>query len=317
MKKLIILFAVITLAACKHSNVSNKTVTITSTEVKETVAFLASDDQMGRATGTRGIDASSTYIENKLKSYNIKPYYKTYRDSFKVKDLDAYNVVGFLEGTDPKLKDEVIIIGAHYDHIGTKAKPVENDSIANGANDNAAGTSAVLAAARYFGIKKSNKRSLMFVLFSAEEMGLLGSKHLAQKLKNENLNLYTVVNIEMVGAPMNEKDFIAYLTGHNLSNMSEKFNEYSENSNFIGFYEMAETYNLFKRSDNYPFFEAFNVPAQTLATSDEYKHYHQVSDEVDKLDYEHMAGVINMLITVVEKMSTTPSQEIKMTVENE
>lgn len=318
MRKLIILVLALALFACKSSKVSEKNITITSAEVKETVTFLASDDQMGRATGTTGIDASSTYIENQFKSYNIKPYYETYRDSFKVKDLDAFNVVGFLEGTDSKLKHEVIIIGAHYDHIGTKAKPIENDSIANGANDNAAGTSAVLAMARYFGIKKSNKRSIMFVLFSAEEMGLLGSKNLAQKLKNENLNLYTVVNIEMIGVPFKNRDYVAFLTGYDKSNMATKINEYLD-ANFIGSSDVAKQYNLFRASDNYPFYEVFNIPSQTISTCDlsNYDYYHHVDDEIDKLDYEHMASVINMMIPAVEKMSTTPTQEIKMTVENE
>ncbi|WP_040282960.1 M28 family peptidase, partial [Psychroserpens damuponensis] len=70
---------------------------------------------------------------------------------------------------DPVLKNEFVVIGAHYDHIGISNKVVDNDSIANGANDNAAGTSSVLAMAKYFTAKKNNKRSIMFVLFSAEE----------------------------------------------------------------------------------------------------------------------------------------------------
>lgn len=318
MKRLLILVFALALIACKSSSVSSENVVITSNEVKETVSFLASDEQMGRGTGTVGIDVSSTFIENKLKSYNIKPYYKTYRDSFKVKDLNAYNVVGFLEGTDSKLKDEVIIIGAHYDHIGTRAKLVDNDSIANGANDNAAGTSAVLAMARYFGAKKTNKRSLMFVLFSAEEMGLLGSKHLAQKLKDESLNLYAVVNIEMIGVPFKDRDYVAFLTGYDKTNMASKINEYLD-ANFIGSSDVAKQYNLFRASDNYPFYEVFKIPSQTISSCDlsNYDFYHHVHDEVDKLDYEHMASVINTLIPAVEKMSNTPTKEIVMTIENE
>ena len=304
----------IVISGCKGSKISNKSVVITSTEVKETVSFLASDDQKGRATGTTGIDASSTFIENKLKAFNIKPYYESYRDSFKVKDLNAYNVVGFLEGSDSKLKDEIIIIGAHYDHIGTRAKPVDNDSIGNGANDNAAGTSAVLAMARYFGAKKTNKRSLMFVLFSAEEMGLLGSKHLAHRLKDDDINLYTVVNIEMIGVPFKDRDYVAFLTGYDKSNMAAKINEYVD-ANFIGSSDVAKQYNLFKASDNYPFYEVFKLPSHTLSSCDlsNYNYYHHVHDEVDKLDYEFMASFINSLIPAIDKMSNTPTKEIVMT----
>ncbi len=314
MKKVTILLLLIFIYACKSSDVSKEEITISSIEIKETVSFLASNVQMGRDTGSEGIDASATYIEKQLKSYGVKPYYETYRDFFKVKEMDAYNVVGFLEGSDPKLKDEVIIIGAHYDHIGTRAKQVENDSIGNGANDNAAGTSAVLAMARYFGAKKSNKRSIMFVLFSAEEMGLLGSKHLAKKLKDESINLYTVVNIEMIGVPFKDRDYVAFVTGYDKSNMALKINEYL-GSNFIGSSEVAKQYNLFKASDNYPFYEVFNLPSHTISSCDlsNYDFYHHVDDEIDKLDYAHMANLINTLIPAIETMSNTATKEIEMT----
>lgn len=314
MKRIVIVALVVFIAACKSSSVSNKGLTITSSEIKETVSYLASDDQMGRGTGSEGIDSSATYIEKQLKSYEIKPYYKTYRDYFKANEMDAYNVIGFLEGSDADLKKEVIIIGAHYDHIGTRAKMVDNDSIGNGANDNAAGTSAVLAMARYFGTNKNNKRSLMFVLFSAEELGLLGSKHLAKKLKDEGINLYTVVNIEMIGVPFENRDYVAFATGYDMSNMAIKINEYL-GSNFIGFSEIAKQYNLFKASDNYPFYEVFKLPSHTISSCDlsNYDFYHHVDDEVDKLDYEHMASLVNQLIPALVKMSNTSTKEIVMT----
>ena len=118
------------------------------------------------------------------------------------------------------MKDEYILIGAHYDHIGI-IDPENGDNIANGANDNASGTISVLELARYFGTHKTNKRSLIFALFSAEEKGLLGSKHLAKKLKEEDLNLYTMLNFEMTGVPMNQKDYTVYITGYEMSNLAE------------------------------------------------------------------------------------------------
>ncbi len=318
MKKLILLFVAISIFSCKakqenHQVKTGENISITASEVKETVSFLASDDQMGRGTGSVGIDVSANYIEKQLKEFGVKPYYDTYRDHFKVQEMDAYNVVGFLEGTDATLKNEIIIIGAHYDHIGTKAKMVASDSIANGANDNAAGTSSVLAMARYFGAKKSNKRSLMFVLFSAEEMGLLGSKHLANRLKDENANLYTVVNMEMIGVPFKDRDYVAFLTGYGKSNMAEKINAYV-GANFLGESEVAKQYNLFKASDNYPFYDVFKMPSHTISSCDlsNYDFYHHVGDEIDKLDYDHMASLINQLIPGIEKMSNTATQEIKM-----
>lgn len=312
MKKLLLLSLAITIFSCKKEP-ENNSITITSDYVKDIVYYLASDELEGRNTGTEGIDQSATYIEEKFNEYGLTPYFDTYRDNFEVNELDAFNVVGYLEGSDPQLKNEIILVGAHYDHIGRRGKPVENDSIGNGANDNASGTAAVMAMAKYFTARKNNKRSLMFALFSAEEMGLLGSKHLAEKLKNEQAGLYTVVNIEMIGVPFQDRDYTAFVTGYDLSNMAAKINEYT-NSTLIGKSDVAVKYNLFKRSDNYPFYEQLNIPAQTVSSCDltNFDFYHHVDDEADKMDYEHMADLINKLIPAVETMSNTATQEIKM-----
>jgi len=314
MKKIIALVLLLLIFNCKSTSkvISNTiTDTISASEVKAIVSFLASDDLKGRDTGSAGINKAANFIEDKFKDFGIQPYFKTYRDEFQVDTLNAYNIVGYLEGNDPKLKDQFVIVGAHYDHIGVR-KTTDTDSIANGANDNAAGTAGVLAMAKYFASQMNNKRSMLFVLFSAEEKGLEGSKHLAKKLKEQNLNLYTMFNIEMIGVPMKDKTYKAYLTGHKLSNMSEKMNAYTNDEKFIGFYDMAETYQLFKRSDNHPFYMEFNIPAQTLSTSDDYIHYHQVSDEIDKLDYNHMAMIINKIIPAIQQMNNSATKEIKM-----
>lgn len=308
----ILLFAIVTIVGCKKAE-SIKEVTITSEEVKDIVYYLASDDLEGRNTGTEGIEESAKFIENKFKEYGVASYYDSYRDNFKVDSLDAFNVVGMVEGKDPELKDEIIIVGAHYDHIGRRGKPVENDSIGNGANDNASGTAGVMAMARYFATRKNNKRTVVFALFSAEEMGLLGSKHLAERLKSENANIYTVVNIEMIGVPFKDRDYTAFVSGYELSNMADKINEYTQ-SNLIGMSDVSKKYNLFKRSDNYPFYEQLGIPSQTVSTCDltNFDFYHHVDDEAPIMDYNHMADVINKLLPAVEMMSNTETQEIKM-----
>lgn len=310
MKKIILGLILICAFACKPTN--NLKATTDATEIKEIVTYLASDELKGRNTGTQGIHLAANYITAKLQDYGVKPYFKTYRDTFQAKGLESFNIVGYLEGSDAKLKEEVIIIGAHYDHIG-KGKTVATDSIANGANDNAAGTSAVLALAKYFAVNKNHKRSLIFALFSAEEMGLLGSNDLAEKLKAQHINLYTMVNFEMIGVPFKDRDYTAFLTGFDLSNMATKMNEYL-GSNFIGSSEVAKKYNLFKMSDNYAFYKAFNLPSHTISSCDlsNYDYYHHVDDEADKLDYKHMESFINTLIPAIEKMSNTPTKEIKM-----
>jgi Zn-dependent M28 family amino/carboxypeptidase len=300
------------LAMAEQTSVSKPLDFVTSTELKESVYYLASDDLKGRATGSEGIEKAAVYIENKLKSYNVGPYFETYRDQYKVKDMDAYNVVGFIEGNDPELKKEFIILGAHYDHIGF-GEEVDGDTIANGANDDATGVAAVLAMARYFATKKNNKRSILFTLYSGEEMGLLGSKHLAARLKEQEINLYTMINFEMIGVPMVDKDYNAYFTGYELSNMATKMNDYV-NYNLLGLLPKAKEFQLFYRSDNYSFYKAFNKPSHAISTFDftNFDHYHKVGDEADKMDYEFMADLVNRLIPAFETMSNTATQEIKM-----
>jgi Zn-dependent M28 family amino/carboxypeptidase len=291
---------------------SSKAIIITNNDVKSIVSYLASDELQGRATGSEGIDKAANYIEEQLKSYGLKPYFETFRDDFTVGDKEAFNVVGFKEGNDPDLKNEVIILGAHYDHLGF-AKKVGNDSIANGANDDASGTSAVLSMAKYFAAKNNNKRSIMFALFSGEELGLLGSKHLAERLKSNGLKLYTMIEFEMIGVPMKDKDYTAYITGFDLYNMASKINEYT-NSKLVGLLPKAKDYQLFYRSDNHSFYKEFNQPSQTISTFDftNYDYYHHVKDEASQMDYEFIASVINKVIPAIEEMSNTPTKEIKM-----
>ncbi|WP_412986361.1 M28 family peptidase [Pontimicrobium sp. IMCC45349] len=316
MKKIFPLVVLLLVLSCKKDKSETKKVkevTITSNELKEAVSFLASDELKGRDTGTEGIESAAKFIEDRFVEYGAKPYFNEYRDNFKVDSLDAFNVVGFVEGNDDKLKDEVVIIGAHYDHIGFGRK-VGNDSIGNGANDNATGTAAVLAMAKYFATKKSNKRSVMFALFTAEERGLLGSSHLAKRLKEENLNLYTMVNFEMIGVPFTDnRGYEVLATGFELSNMAEKINAYT-NSNIVGESEVAKKYSLFKRSDNYPFYKEFNLPCHTLSSCDmsNFDYYHHVDDETELMNFEFMANLINKLTPAMEAITNSETREIQM-----
>ena len=293
---------------------SNKSIEVSVAEVQEDLNYLSSDELAGRNTGSEGIEKAAVYIEKHFSDLDLKPYFETYRDNFMIGEKKAYNVVGLLEGTDEDLKDEYILIGAHYDHIG-HAKEVDGDVIANGANDNAAGTVGVLHLAKHLSEIGNNKRSIIFALFSGEEMGLKGSEHLAEKLKSEGIDLYTMINLEMIGVPMKAKDYQAYVTGFERSNLAEKFNEYSEGEKVLGFLPQAGQMNLFKRSDNYPFYTEFKVPSQTICTFDfsNYPYYHHVDDEAEFLDAGHMAALIEDLIPGLHKMSNTAEKEIKMT----
>ena len=284
----------------------------TPESVGTTLSYLASDELEGRDTGSRGIAKAGTYLMNIMQSNNVKPYFTTYRDTLTNFDKPAYNIVGYIEGNDPKLKNEFVIIGAHYDHIG-KIAAVNGDDIGNGANDNASGSTAVTELVKYFGKNKTNKRSLMFVFFSAEEKGLLGSKHLAKKLKDANIDLYFMFNIEMIGVPMKRTDMLMYLTGFGRSNMATTINKYA-GEKLVGYIPIQSQYQLFRASDNYPFFNEFNVPAQTVSTFDfeNFDFYHQPDDEFELMDPVHIANVVNKMIPVLEVMTNASTKEITL-----
>ncbi|MDN3493925.1 M20/M25/M40 family metallo-hydrolase [Winogradskyella bathintestinalis] len=311
MKHLLHLF-IITLAFSCSSHKKPQIIkpAITAIDIKASMDYLASDLLEGRATGSKGIEDAAIFIENYLKSNGIKPYFETYRDSFKVNDLTGYNIVGVIEGNDPELKNEHIILGGHYDHIGV-GKIVDGDSIANGANDDASGTIAAMEIGKYFAQTKSNKRSILITLYDAEELGLKGSAHLAERLKNEGLNAYTMINFEMIGVPRTENETMSYMSGYERSNFAETLNKYA-GEEVVGYFPKAKEFGLFMRSDNFPFFKELNMPAHAISTFDftNYDFYHHVDDEVDKMDYQHMANFINKIIPALEGMMNAPTKEV-------
>lgn len=320
MKKLYFLLPLV-LLACKSNQTTSKTTSdskpaeivykVEQSDVSDFLKYLSSDELQGRETGTQGIEKAAVFLEDFLKKNNVKPYFATYRDTLTNFKSPAFNIVGVLEGTDPVLKNEYVVLSAHYDHIGIEKKQ-QPDQIYNGANDDASGVTAVAQMAKYFSKTKSNKRSILFVFFAGEEKGLLGSKSMAPKLKAKNFNLYTQLNIEMIGVPM-KRDYLAYVTGFDKSNMAEKINEYTGKKT-IGFLPKEAEYKLFYRSDNYSFFEAFGKPCQSISTFDfeNFDYYHHVSDEFKVMDIPHMTSFIQEFLPAVTKIATTPTEEIVM-----
>ncbi|WP_407557259.1 M28 family peptidase [Winogradskyella sp. 4-2091] len=320
MRKIVSLLIIVLVASCAYhtkgadgkSGKDGETVKpiITQEAIKASMNFLASDELNGRATGSEGIEKAAVFIEDYLKKNSIRPYFESYRDSFKVNDLDGYNIVGMVEGNDPKLKNEFIILGGHYDHIG-KGKVVEGDSIANGANDDASGTIAAMEFGKYFAKSKTNKRSILITLYDAEEIGLKGSAHLAARLRDKGINAYTMINFEMIGVPRAEDQSMAYMSGFERSNFAETLNTYA-GQEVVGFFPKAKGFNLFMRSDNFPFYKELNIPAHAISTFDfsNFDYYHHVDDEADKMDYAHMVNFIEKMIPALEGMMNAPTKEV-------
>ena len=218
---------------------------------------------------------------------------------------EAVNVVGILPGSDPMLRDEAIVIDAHYDHLGIAATPVNGDSIYNGADDDASGTVAVLEIARMLaGARPMPKRTIVFLLVTGEERGTLGSRwyldHPAQPLERTVANL----EIEMIGRPdsLAGGPGKAWLTGYDRSTMGQMLRD-----NGIPLVaDPRPREDFFDRSDNIIF--AFKgIPAHTISSFNLHSDYHRVSDEARFTDPEHMAAVINATARATRLLADGPA----------
>ena len=279
---------------------------ITAEETKNILFTLASDEMKGRDSESGGYADAAAFVSTYFQQHNIQPFYPAYRDSLLTDSLWSYNMVGSIGKYDPTKK--TVLIGAHLDHIGIKEQ--EGDRIFNGANDNASGSTAVLQIARFLA-QKEWKQNVVVALFADEEKGLKGAYHLAERMKSENVDLAYMVNFEMLGITLSSGESQVYMTGYKLSDMAEKMN--AVYPNFVQFLPQAKEYNLFRRSDNYAFYEAFKVPAQTLSTFDfkNYDYYHKAGDEAEKMDIEHMNTVIGTAAYTIAKL-LEEEIEIKM-----
>lgn len=218
----------------------------------------------------------------------------TYAIEYKqtVTPLPLKNVVGILPGKSKK--EELVIFSGHYDHKGIGKPNAEGDSIYNGANDDAAGTTAVIMLAHYFAAKKSNERTLVFAAFTAEESGGYGSRYFSEQFDPNTV--MAMFNIEMIGTESKWGTNSAYITGYERSDMGKILEKNLEGTDFKFYPDPYPTQNLFFRSDNATL-ARLGVPAHTISTSkmDSEKYYHTVDDEIETLDMKNMAEIIKAI----------------------
>jgi hypothetical protein len=202
------------------------------------------------------------------------------------------NVVGILPGKSKK--DEYVIFSAHYDHLGIRQPNKDGDSIYNGANDDAAGTTAVIMLANYFAQKKDNERTLIFAAFTAEESGGYGSRYFSQQY--DPAKVMAMFNIEMIGTESKWGTNSAFITGYERTDMGKILEKNLEKTNFKFYPDPYPTQNLFFRSDNATL-ARLGVPAHTISTSkmDSEKFYHTQDDEIETLDMKNMAEIIKAI----------------------
>ncbi len=201
------------------------------------------------------------------------------------------NVVGVLPGKSKK--NEYVIFSGHYDHLGT-GKPINGDSIYNGANDDAAGTTAVIMLAKYFKKIKNNDRTIVFAAFTAEESGGYGAQYFSRQF--DPANVAAMFNIEMIGTESKWGKNSAYITGYEKTDMGTILQKNLTGTAFTFYPDPYPTQNLFYRSDNATL-ARLGVPAHTISTSkmDSEPNYHKVSDHVETLDMDNMAMIIKSI----------------------
>jgi hypothetical protein len=220
-----------------------------------------------------------------------KPGTYSFQAQHEIKEQRLANVVGVLPGKSKK--NEYVIFSGHYDHLGV-TRPVDGDSIYNGANDDAAGTTAVITLAKYFKALGNNERTLVFAAFTAEEMGGYGSQYFSQQF--DPANVMAMFNIEMIGTESKWGKNSAYITGYEKTNMGQIMQKNLAGTGFTFYPDPYTAEQLFYRSDNATL-ARLGVPAHTISTSkmDSEPNYHKLSDEVKTLDLDNMARIIQSI----------------------
>ncbi|MBE8726303.1 M20/M25/M40 family metallo-hydrolase [Flavobacterium hungaricum] len=276
--------------------------------------YLSSDKMQGRFPGTKQNNEAAAYISKNFKKYGLQPFHKNYYQPFKVfikeginkiksDSVTTQNVVGYIEGSDPNLKNEFIVIGAHYDHWGwggkgSGSKKKDTLAIHNGADDNASGVSALLCILEEVSkMKIKPKRSLIFISFSGEEEGLIGSKYFVSHLPVKKEAVKVMLNMDMVGRLNAEKQL--YMGGAGtFPNGVALMTKLGENSGLNPVVHAGDV----GGSDHVSFYKA-SIAAVGFHTGG-HPQYHTPEDDIELINFEGGALVskyiFNALISIAD-----------------
>ncbi len=269
---------------------------ISIADLKRHCGTLASDALEGREAGSNGGHAAAAYLQTELRKINgvtgATPtgWVQEFGASFR-------NVIAVLPGSDPGLRHEMIVIGAHYDHVGRGNATNSHGpfgQIHNGADDNASGTAALLELADVFAsLKPGPRRTLLFAFWDAEEMGLLGSKYWVTHPTHPLKNIRLVVNIDMLGRLREGKlVVVGWRSAPGLRSRLVRYNpagdlEYRYEPTVIG------------DSDHFPFYAA-GIPSLHL-DSGKHDDYHRPTDDADKLNYPGILRLAKLVFDLVQE----------------
>jgi hypothetical protein len=278
-----------------------------SDQMMEHVKYLASDDLKGRGLGTEELDLASKYIAEQFGAAGLKPagedgtFFQTWNEKIgkEEKQLTLKNVIGIIPGTDEKLTGQSVVLSAHYDHLGLGWPDVRKGNegkIHNGADDNASGVSVMIELAKLMGKTEKPKRTIIFVAFTGEETGLVGSRYYVENYTEfpadkviANINLDTVGRLFgkklliLNGGSAREWKFIfmgtEYVTGIPISLVTEELDA----------------------SDQRSFIEA-GIPAIQIFSGPE-EDYHKPTDTFDKIDADGMVKVATVTKEIIEYLA--------------
>lgn len=269
--------------------------------VKNVISVLASDEMKGREIGTPENDNAAHFIAKLFKENNLE--YCTgnsYLVPFDYKGKTAYNVCGIKKGKSEK----TLGFSGHFDHIGVSKKEGD-DTIYNGADDDASGITTLIGIADYFKDKKP-ELSMVFMAFNGEEKGMLGSTAISKDKNLDKLygNLSALFNFEMVATESEFGKNAVFITGDEFSDLDELFNQNAVNGLKIHPDPYASE-QLFYRSDNVSFVKK-KIIAHSISTADmsKIKHYHQLNDDITVVDFDNLTQLINNFGKTLEKLNT-------------
>ena len=214
----------------------------------------------------------------------------------------TYNIVGYIEGNDPSLKNEYIVIGAHYDHLGFGGPTSRNNSkkqlVHNGADDNASGVVGIIELAKYY---KTNptKRSILVVAFSAEEMGLLGSDHFVKNLPIPKENIITMINFDMIGRMKEDFTIFGYSSAKNFEQLIDSITGLHK-------VKVVKASDAYGPSDHSSFYSE-KIPVMMIFTG-VHEDYHTPNDDWNKINFDGMAKIIEYSSHIINNLANSPNR---------
>lgn len=271
---------------------------ITANELKRHVDVLADDSFEGREGGSRGGRAAGGYLASELQKHGLKGLGDG-GSFFQAHAGQQRNILALLEGSDPELKHQYIILGAHYDHVGygTRANSFgPTGYIHNGADDNASGVAGLIEIVKAFAaLPERPKRSILFALWDGEEKGLLGSRHWVTQPTVPLKNVVLYINLDMIGRLRKSRvEVYGTRTSYRLRQLASRSNE--GEGLWLDF-----TWEMKDNSDHYPFFER-SIPAMMFHTG-LHENYHRPSDDAHLINHEGIQRVSRLLFTFLYELA--------------